>query len=107
MLQRNSECRIQNADNVWLRIAFCLHSAFCILHWGAVPALAQDAVGQPIVEVVIEQEGQIVTDPLIRGLIETPVESAPVRRHPGPRRAGVRRRAAPLRAGAPASSGPR
>ena len=73
MRQRNSEFRIQNADSVWLRIAFCLHSAFCILHFGAAPALAQDAVGQPIVEVVIEQEGQIVTDPLIRGLIETTV----------------------------------
>ena len=73
MLRCNAECRMQNAGNVWLRIAFCLHSAFCILHWGAVPALAQDSVGQPIVEVVVEQEGQIVTDPLIRGLIETTV----------------------------------
>ena len=35
------------------------------------PAAAQ--YGEPIVEIVVEQEGQLVTDPLIRGLIETTV----------------------------------
>ena len=37
----------------------------------AAPAAAQ--FGDPIVEVVVEQEGQSVTDPLIRALIETTV----------------------------------
>lgn len=41
-----------------------------------VAASSQDTVGQPIVEVVVEQEGRIVTDPLIRGLIETTVGEA-------------------------------
>jgi outer membrane protein insertion porin family len=72
MRRWNAECRIQNADTPWLRIAFCLHFAFCILHY-ADPANAQDTVGRPIVEVTVEQEGQPVTDPLVRGLIETTV----------------------------------
>jgi len=37
-------------------------------------AIAQpSAIGQTIVDVVVEQEGQRVTDPLVRGLIETAV----------------------------------
>jgi outer membrane protein insertion porin family len=44
-----------------------LHFAFCIL-------CVRDAraqIGEPIVDVVLEQEGQPVNDPLVRGLIET------------------------------------
>ncbi|HET9191991.1 MAG TPA: POTRA domain-containing protein [Vicinamibacterales bacterium] len=71
-MRRNSEFRIQNSG--WLRFAFCLHSAFCILHLLAPSAAtAQDLVGQPIVDVVVEQEGQRVTDPAILDLIETRV----------------------------------
>ena len=44
-----------------------LQCALCIV--GAREARAQ--VGEPIVEVVVEQEGRAVTDPLVRGLIET------------------------------------
>jgi outer membrane protein insertion porin family len=36
-------------------------------------ASAQDVIGQPIVAVVVEQEGLAVTDPLVHGLIETTV----------------------------------
>jgi outer membrane protein assembly complex protein YaeT len=49
-----------------------LHSAFCILHWAApAPAAAQDLIGQPVVEIVVEQEGQRIADPAILDLIET------------------------------------
>src|SRR5688572_13833963 len=68
----NSKFKIQNANSACLRVAAILHFAFCILHYGEV-AHAQDLIGQPIVEVVIEQEGQRVTDPLVRSLIETVV----------------------------------
>ena len=56
----------------WTRIALWLQSAFCILHL-AVPASAaqQDLVGQPVVEVVVEQEGQRLSDPLLQSLIQT------------------------------------
>src|SRR5688572_21007427 len=69
----NSKFKIQNANGAWARIALCLHFAFCILHYSEAPAHAQDLIGQPIVEIVIEQEGQPVTDALIRSLIETVV----------------------------------
>jgi outer membrane protein assembly complex protein YaeT len=63
---------MQNADSTWRYLLLCLHSAFCVLAC-AIPAAAQ--VGQPINEVVIEQEGRLITDPLITGLIETQVGS--------------------------------
>src|SRR5829696_3531138 len=63
---------MQNANRAWLRVTLCLHFALCVLHYSAA-ASAQEAVGQPIVEVAVEQEGQPVTDPLVRGLIETTV----------------------------------
>jgi outer membrane protein insertion porin family len=69
----NSKFKIQNANGAWRRIAVCLHFAFCISHYSEAPAYAQDLIGQPIVEIVIEQEGQPVTDALIRSLIETVV----------------------------------
>jgi outer membrane protein insertion porin family len=46
-----------------------LHFACGILH----PRAARAQVGEPIVEVVVEQEGQVVNDPVVRGLIETTV----------------------------------
>ena len=55
---------------MWRRIALCLKFAFCILHFSEA-SYAQDLVGQPIVEVVLEQEGKPVTDPVVRSLIET------------------------------------
>jgi outer membrane protein insertion porin family len=47
-----------------------LHFAFCVLHY-ALPAEAQ--IGRTITEVVVEEEGRTVTDPLITALIETRV----------------------------------
>ena len=35
--------------------------------------MAQDLVGQPVVEVIVEQEGQRVTDPVILALVQTSV----------------------------------
>jgi outer membrane protein assembly factor BamA len=48
-----------------------LHFAFCILHFTSASAAAQDLVGQPIVDVVVQEEGQRVTDPVILELIQT------------------------------------
>jgi outer membrane protein assembly complex protein YaeT len=66
---------MQNAGGKrWARLLFCLHFAFCILHcFAAAPAAAQDLIGQPVVEVIVEQEGQRVTDPVILGLVQTRV----------------------------------
>lgn len=69
----NSKCKIQNANRAWWRRICVLHFAFFILHNTAPAASAQDLVGQTIVEVVVEQEGQRITDPLIQGLLETRV----------------------------------
>lgn len=52
---------------------FCLHSACWILHYIGPGVSAQDLIGQPIVEVVVEQEGRRVTDPLILALVQTRV----------------------------------
>ena len=54
------------------RAALCLHFALCIVHFSSV-ALAQDLIGQPVVSVVAEQEGQPVTDPVVLSLIDTKV----------------------------------
>jgi outer membrane protein insertion porin family len=55
-------------------LAFCLHSAFCILHFIAPSrATAQDLIGQPVVEVVVEEEGQRVADPVVLNLLQTRV----------------------------------
>jgi outer membrane protein insertion porin family len=67
----NAKFKIQNANPAWWRIALCLHFAFCILHYGAT-ASAQTPP-PTITEVRVEQEGQIVSDPLVLGLIETRV----------------------------------
>jgi outer membrane protein insertion porin family len=48
-------------------------AAVCILHFAFCIAEARSQVGDPIVEVVVEQEGKVVIDPLVRGLIETTV----------------------------------
>lgn len=48
----------------------CVHCALCLLHYAS-PASAQ--APSAITEVRIEQEGQVVTDRLITGLIETMV----------------------------------
>jgi outer membrane protein insertion porin family len=51
-----------------------LHFAFCILHsWASAPAGAQDLVGQPVVENVVEQEGQRIIDPGVLDLVQTRV----------------------------------
>jgi outer membrane protein insertion porin family len=51
-----------------------LHCAFCILN-AAAPSLAaaQEPFGQPIVEIVVEEEGRRVADPLVLDLLQTHV----------------------------------
>ena len=63
---------MQNAKGKRLSRAVVLPFAFCILNY-AYPAHAQ--IGRQIAEIVIEQEGRPVTDPVITGLIETHVGS--------------------------------
>ena len=65
---------MQNAKGKGKRLsrAVVLPLAFCILNY-AYPAHAQ--IGRQIAEIVIEQEGRPVTDPVITGLIETHVGS--------------------------------
>jgi outer membrane protein insertion porin family len=79
MTGRNSEFKMHNRNNASglagrracrARAGFVLVGVLNVA-FGIPPARAQ--IGEPIVEVVIEQEGQIVTDPLVRGLIETTV----------------------------------
>jgi outer membrane protein insertion porin family len=67
---RNSEFRIQNSDNVWLRLVLCLNSAFCILNYAS---SAEAQVGRPVTEIAVEEEGRPVSEPTITALIETHV----------------------------------
>jgi outer membrane protein assembly factor BamA len=69
-MNSNAKCKMQNAKWKWLPGAVVLHFAFCILNY-TVPAEAQ--IGRTITEIVVEQEGRPVTDPVIAGLIETRV----------------------------------
>jgi outer membrane protein insertion porin family len=55
---------------MWLRRAVALALVFCMLSFAA-PAEAQ--FGRQITEIVVEQEGRPVTDPVIVGLVETPI----------------------------------
>ena len=71
-MSRNAECRMQNADSAWRRLARCLIFAFGILDYSL---SAEAQVGRPVAEIVIEEEGRRVTDPTITALIETPVGS--------------------------------
>ena len=68
-MRRNAKCKMQDAKGKWRRVAV-LHFAFCILHY---PFHADAQVGERIVEIVVEQEGQPVTDPVITRLIQTRV----------------------------------
>ena len=68
----NAKCKMQNANRTRLHCAVVLHLAFCLLNY-ALPAQAQ--IGRQIAEVVVEQEGRPVVDPVITGLIETRVGS--------------------------------
>jgi len=63
---------MQRAHRTWLRRVVILHAVCCLLSY-ALPAHAQ--IGRQIAEVVVEQEGRPVTDPVITGLIETRVGS--------------------------------
>jgi outer membrane protein insertion porin family len=57
-----------------MRIVLLLLYAFLISRSGAAAqAPAQDLVGQSVVEVVLEQEGQRLVDPVLEGLIQTRV----------------------------------
>ena len=47
--------------------------ALCIVQCLAGNATAQDLIGQPIVEVVFEEEGQRIVDPTIADLVQTRV----------------------------------
>jgi outer membrane protein insertion porin family len=65
---------MQNANPALLRVGLCLHFAFCILHFLAPSqAMAQDLIGQPVVELVVEEEGQRVDDPVVLNLLQTRV----------------------------------
>jgi outer membrane protein insertion porin family len=68
----NAKRKMENANRTWLRCAVVLPFAFCLLNY-ALPAHAQ--IGRQIAEVVVEQEGRPVTDPVITGLVETHVGS--------------------------------
>jgi outer membrane protein insertion porin family len=71
----SAEFRMQNSGTSrWARFVSCLHAAFCILNFiSPPPAMAQDSIGQPVVEVVVEQEGQRVADPVVLNLVQTRV----------------------------------
>src|SRR6187431_734241 len=65
---------MQNANPALLRVGLCLHFAFCLLHFIAPSqAMAQEPYGQPVVAVVVEEEGRPVTDPVVLNLLETRV----------------------------------
>jgi outer membrane protein insertion porin family len=66
----NSEFRMQNAERTWLHRAVTLSLALCVFCIAA-PVDAQ--FGRQITEVVLEQEGRPVVDPIIVELIETRV----------------------------------
>jgi hypothetical protein len=59
---------MQNAKGEWLRRAVVLHLHFLL------PQRAEAQIGRQIAEIVIEQEGRPVTDPVITGLIETTLD---------------------------------
>jgi len=69
----NARVRIQNAnyDTAWVKGVACLYFAFCILHCDGA-ALAQTPA-PTITEVRVEQEGRVVSDALVLGLLETTV----------------------------------
>ena len=67
---RSSKCKMESANRRWLPRAVVLQFAICLLNY-ALPANAQ--IGRQIAEVVLEQEGKPVTDPVTTGLIETRV----------------------------------
>src|SRR5262245_41726239 len=69
-MHHNSKFRAQHVDEVWPRLWLCLYFALCVLSF---PTSAHAQIGRPVTEIVIEQEGRPVTDPLITGLIETRV----------------------------------
>lgn len=75
MDRRDAEFSRQNSDTRrWRRFLWCLHSAFCILNFVApAPAVAQDLLGQNVVEVTVEQESQRVTDLAVLDLLQTRV----------------------------------
>jgi len=52
---------------------FVLQLALLMLHVLPGSAAGQDFIGQTVVEIVVEQEGQVVTDPTILNLIQTRV----------------------------------
>src|SRR5512139_2130056 len=68
----NAEFSLQNSERRRRRWRLCLHVASCLLTcaWSA-----EAQIGRTITEVVIEQEGRPISDPLITGLIETHVGS--------------------------------
>jgi outer membrane protein assembly complex protein YaeT len=69
-MTRHSQFTIRHANRAWWRVTVCLPFALCLLTYSA---SAEAQVGERILEVVIEQEGQPVTDPLVLSLIETVV----------------------------------
>jgi outer membrane protein insertion porin family len=55
---------------MWLRRATILPFAFCLLPFANA---AEAQIGRTVTEIVVEEEGRTVTDPLITALVETPV----------------------------------
>jgi outer membrane protein assembly factor BamA len=65
---RSSKLKTQNSNSAWSGL-LCLSFAFCVLSEGIVFA----QVGEPIVEIQLDQEGTVVNDPAVIRLIETHV----------------------------------
>jgi outer membrane protein insertion porin family len=65
---RNAKFKMHNAKGRSICLALVVHCAFCILNSDV---SAQTHVGQTVVEIRFEQEGEIVIDPAITGLAET------------------------------------
>jgi outer membrane protein assembly factor BamA len=76
----HSKFEMQSANATMRRAVFVLHLALCLVNGAATQVAAQNAPAAQdvpsaptITDVRVEQEGQVVTDPQILGLVETKV----------------------------------
>ena len=67
-MRRSSKRKTQDSNTAWSGL-LCLSFAFCVLSEGVVFA----QVGEPIVEIQLDQEGTVVNEPAVIRLIETRV----------------------------------
>ena len=75
---RNSKFKVQNANTVYLRSIFCLHFAFCILHYGG-SAFAQQLIDR----VVARVDGYAITQTDVQaavglGVVQVPAGANPI-----------------------------